>query len=341
VQRSLADWQPQQLGADTRQVVQLRPLELSGQSNYMRALREHVDRLAGTDASVMLIGPPGSMKQGIAQHVHLRANKDAPFVVLNGEVLDERTAVAELFGSEYRGQRQPGLLEQANGGTLYLQDFIELPVTAQKLLHSALVSGEFQPLGSTQKQPLSLRLIASSSDDPHQALSSGRLLEEFFYLVNVVPIQTLPLNEHREDVPVLIESMVTTFSDQEGLNYRVFSIAIQNKLRNHDWRGNERELRNLIKRLLILGESAEVSSDELEEALVVPVGSESADNEDVMRLPLHLPLREARAEFEKVYLARQLHAVDGRIGDLAPRVGMERTHLYRKLRSLGIDTRRA
>ncbi len=341
VDRSLKNWQQSNAAGEGKAAERLAPMELVGQSSYMRGLREQVERLAGADASVMLTGPAGSLKHELAQHIHLSASPDAPFVVVGGDTLDERTAAAELYGSEHDGQRQIGLLEQANGGTLFLQDFTELPLVAQKLLNTALERGEFQALGAPQLRPLSVRVIASSNDDPRQAVSAGRLLEELFYRLNVVPIQTLGLNEHREDIPLLVESLANVLSESEGLSYRHFNVAAQNKLRNHDWRGNVLELRNLVKRLLILGEDSEVASDEIEAALVVPEGAERVLSDDVMRLPLHLPLREARAEFERAYLSRQLAEVGGRMGDLATRIGMERTHLYRKMRSLGIDTRRA
>lgn len=342
VERSLHNWSPPS-AAGARTGERPQPLDLVGQSAYMRGLREQVERLGGTDAAVMLIGPSGSLKHELAQHIHLAGPAaEAPFVVLSGDMLDERTAAAELFGSEYDGQRQAGLLEQADGGTLFLQDFTELPLVAQKLLNTALERGEYSAVGGAHMRALNLRVIASSNDDPLQAVAAGRLLEELFYRLNVVPIQTLALNEHREDIPKLVESLVDALTEQQGLGYRHFSVAVQNKLRNHDWQGNVLELRNLVKRLLILGEGSEVAMEEVEAALVVPAGEEGGGlSDDVMRLPLHLPLREARAEFERAYLSRQLAEVGGRMGDLATRIGMERTHLYRKMRSLGIDTRRA
>ncbi len=340
VDRSLRNWDQPANNPELKPTERLQPLELVGQSTYMRALREQVERLANTDAAVMLIGPSGSLKHELAQHIHLSADADAPFVVLSGDMLDDRTAAAELLGSEYDGQRHSGLLEQANGGTLFLQDFIDLPMVAQRLLNTALERAEFQALGSTQQRSLSLRIIASSNEDPLLAVSSGRLLEDLYYRLNVVPIQTLGLNEHREDIPALVESISSVEAEKEGLSYRHFNVATQNKLRNHDWRGNVLELRSLVKRLLILGEGSEVSTDEIDAALVMPAGESSNLQDDLMRLPLHLPLREARAEFERTYLARQLAEVGGRMGDLASRIGMERTHLYRKMRSLGIDTRR-
>lgn len=341
VDRSLRNWSAPANSSEHKSAERLNPLELVGQSAYLRGLREQVERLGETDAAVMLIGPSGSLKHEIAQHIHLKGRADSAFIVLSGELLEERTAAAELFGSEYDGQRHAGLLEQADGGTLFLQDFTELPLVAQKLLNTALERGEFQAVGGSQPRPLSVRIISSSNEDPRQAISSGRLLEEFFYRLNVVPIQTLALNEHREDIPLLLEALSSTLSEKAGLSYRHFNVAAQNKLRNRDWQGNVLELRNLVQRLLILGEDSEVSIAEIEAALVVPAGEESQLSDDTMRLPLHLPLREARAEFEKAYLSRQLAEVGGRMGDLAERIGMERTHLYRKMRSLGIDTRRA
>jgi len=154
-------------------------------------------------------------------------------------------------------------------------------------------------------------------------------------------IRTLPLREHREDVPALLGHYVDRFVEQQGLPYRHFAVAAQNRLRNMDWPGNIMELINLVQRLLILGKQVEIGLDEIEE-LATP-GNQAGSYEvgaDVMRLPLDLPMREARAEFEKLYLQRQLEKVDGNIVELARNVGMERTHLYRKLRSVGIQAGR-
>ncbi|MEM6988711.1 MAG: helix-turn-helix domain-containing protein, partial [Pseudomonadota bacterium] len=159
----------------------------------------------------------------------------------------------------------------------------------------------------------------------------------------LVIIRVRPLKEHKEDIPAIVDALIDHLVEHESLAYRHMGVATKNRLRNADWPGDMLQLLNFIKRLLILGDDPEISVDEVDAALgeVTMLDPVPGQQGDMFKLPLHLPLREARAEFERVYLAQQLKDVDGRMGELATRVGMERTHLYRKLRSLGIETKRA
>ncbi len=191
-------------------------------------------------------------------------------------------------------------------------------------------------MGGTEPVPVDIRVIATTSADLEEAVKAGHFREDLYYHLNVVPLRAPPLREHSEDVPELLNYYVDRFVMQENLPYREFSIAAQNRLRNYGWPGNIRELKNMVQRLLILGQGSVIEIEEVESALqherAPAVGEEAGAD-----LPLDLPLREAREQFEKVYLEHQLQEVGGSVGKLAKRVGMERTHLYRKLRGLGID----
>jgi DNA-binding NtrC family response regulator len=176
-----------------------------------------------------------------------------------------------------------------------------------------------------------VRIIAATAYDIEQAVSTGRLREEFYYYLNVIPLHIPPLREHCEDVPELLEFYINFFVNQENLSYRRFTVAVQNRLRNYSWPGNIRELKNLVQRLLILGNDHTIEIDEVEPILKHrPPATGSLSVYD-------LPLREAREQFEKAYLEHQLQEVGGNVSKVASRVGLERTHLYRKLRALDID----
>jgi len=319
------------------------PPELVGGSAYIKSLREQAARSAENDATVLISGEPGSGKSVLARQIHaLSAQRDGPFVALRGDSLTDNNAASELFGSEYAGVVNPGLFDQARGGTLFISDVGGLPEQAQTLLLAALEARQYSRVGGQQSLPLELRLIAASRDKLRDRVAAGQFREDLYYRIDVVPLATRGLREHKEDIPALLEYHANWFVEHEKLPYRHFNVAAQNRLRNHDWPGNIRELKNLVQRLMILGSGVEVGVDEVEQALSSGEGAISASaSGGLMPVPLELPLRQARAEFERCYLLAQLKAVDGSIVELAKRVGMERTHLYRKLRSLGVDVGRA
>ncbi len=340
VDKSLQSWS--RITPQTDACVQPKPIEWVGNSEYSREMREQLPKVVSTAAPVLISGPAGSLKHQIAQRLHIDGERyGKPYVIVRCDALDPRTAAVELFGGEHAGEQTVGLIEQAGGGTLFLQDVFELPAAAQKQLDACLASGSFHRVGGTGTLSLDARVVASTDGDAQ--LDGPGVIEDLFYRLNVVPIRTRPLSEHKEDIPAVVESHIDYLVENENLGYRHLGVAAKNRLRHADWPGDLVQLLNFIKRLLILSDGPEVSVDEVDAALenVADATPHSGPEGDLFRLPLHLPLREARAEFERVYLARQLVDVDGRMGDLASRVGMERTHLYRKLRSLGIETKRA
>ena len=311
--------------------------EPAGKSKVMQNLREQAQRIAQHNTWVLIGGEPGAGKEVIARYIHAHSPlRDRPFVeVAVGSMSPEHSA-AELFGTEEGDRIVYGRLEQANGGTLLLANISDMDLQTQSRLLSVFQSHSFLRMGGTEPVPIDIRVIATTSADLEQEVEEGRFREDLYYHLNVVPLNVPPLREHSSDVPELLNYYVDRFVMQENLPYREFSIAAQNRLRNYSWPGNIRELKNLVQRLLILGQGPVIDVDEVETALRHPE-QPSAGEAASASLPLDLPLREAREQFEKVYLEHQLQEVGGSVGKLAKRVGLERTHLYRKLRALGID----
>jgi DNA-binding NtrC family response regulator len=228
-----------------------------------------------------------------------------------------------------------GLLEQANGGTLLLHDIADMDPTTQAKLFSALDTGTFQRIGADQPVELYVRIIAATHHNLEALVDKGQFRKDLYFQLNVVPIYIPPLRNHSEDIPELISYFTRLYVDQEDLPYRKFSTAAQNRLRNYDWPGNVRELMNLIQRLLIVGTDGEVSLEEVEIALgsSAPVAASSQGT----GINYDLRLRQSREQFEREYLEYHLRLAGGSVGKVAKAAGLERTHLYRKLRSLGID----
>ncbi len=336
VNRALESERLQQENLGLRRQVQ--PVsEPAGKSKVMQNLREQAQRIAQHSTWVLISGEPGTGKEVIARYIHAHSPlRDRPFVeVAVGSMSPEHSA-AELFGTEDGERIVYGRLEQANGGTLLLGNISDMDLQTQSRLLSVFQSHSFLRMGGTEPVPIDIRVIATTSADLEQEVEDGRFREDLYYHLNVVPLSVPPLRDHSSDVPELLNYYVDRFVMQENLPYREFSIAAQNRLRNYSWPGNIRELKNLVQRLLILGQGPVIDVDEVEAALRHPEQASAAEGASAS-LPLDLPLREAREQFEKVYLEHQLQDVGGSVGKLAKRVGMERTHLYRKLRALGID----
>ena len=246
-----------------------------------------------------------------------------------------------MFGAETAEGVQQGLLEQANGGTLFLDEVAELDPELQQRLSSVLERRALVRNGGAAPTPLDLRVIAATAQNLEGQVKAGRFREELYYLLSVVPLVVPPLRKRSEDVPELLRLYGDFFANRDHLPYRHFPVDVQNRLRNYGWPGNVRELRNLVQRLLVMGSADQVSLDEVEAAFgtvpaTVPAAVAGGQNNGV---DFSLPLREAREQFERLYLLRQLQEAGGSVGKLAKIVGMERTHLYRKLRDLGVDVK--
>jgi len=312
-------------------------LEPVGHSAVMQRLREQVKRIAQHDTWVLISGEPGSGRATFARYLHSQsARRDRPFVELAVSSIAEGNSARELFGSESQGHIHYGRLEQAMGGALFLDEVADMDMEAQALLLGALDTGEFIRVGGSEPVKIDVRIIAATARDLEKEVKAGRFREDLFYHLNVVPLHILPLREHREDVPELLTYYVDYFTTYERLPYRKLSVGAQNFLRNYDWPGNVLELKNLVQRLLMLGSGDEIGAEGVEAALGqggTPVSGAA------FPVSLDQPLRQAREQFERVYLQYQLDKHGGNVSKMAQDVGMERTHLYRKLRSLGIEIR--
>lgn len=306
---------------------------LPGASDYVKTLRDQVHEQATKTHSLLLLGESGSGRVLLAQSIHDRHPElTGRFVQLRCDTLSSVNAHRELFGEENGGAISMGYLESAAGGTLFLTDVELLPGNAQQCLLQAIEQQSFLRVGSSNKVSFRCRLVASSRQDLSLPLTRGSFDPVLARRLCDETLTIKPLREHPEDIPALLEALVDWHVQEEGLGYRHFSVAAQNRLRNLDWPGNLLELKNLVQRILLLGGSSMVEVAEINRVLGAV---ESSDTSLVLRYDL--PLREARADFERQYLLRCLVKTGGNIGDLAKHVGMERTHLYRKLRSLDID----
>jgi len=242
-----------------------------------------------------------------------------------------------LFGSESGGEITTGVFEQAAGGTLFLDQIADLDLATQSHLINVLEEKRFLRVGGKQPVTLDVRVIAASNQNLEDAVAAGRFREDLYYRLNVVPITVPALREHREDVPELVGFYIDWMVEKEGLPYRRFTTGALNLLRNYTWPGNIRELKNLVQRLLILTSNEEIGDTDVAAAL----GAQKAivSPQTMPTLLFDLPLREARDQFEKAYLEHYLKRTGGNVSEVADAVGMERTHLYRKLKGLGIDIR--
>lgn len=312
------------------------PSEPIGNSAVMQLLRTKAEQAAQHDLPVLITGEQGCGREQLARFIHERGAGTGAFVTMDQCELTAENCRGYLLGRESDGERQVGLFDQASGGTLYIPDLQDIPSDSLRIIHQVLESGHFVHEGGSGEETLNCRLIASASTDLMQRAQKDEALQQLYYRLNVLPLQVPPLRDRPDDVPELVRFYADWFPNRDNLPYRAFSVAAQNRLRNHSWPGNIRELRNLIQQLLVLGSEDEVSVAEVEEALRQSPTTQAA--EEPARPPLfHLPLREAREHFEREYLVFKLREAGGSVGRLAEAVGMERTHLYRKLRSLGID----
>ena len=323
-----------------RQVVQSH--EIVGNSRAMQQLRDQTLRLAAHDSTVLLYGEPGVGKETVARYLHAHSTrKSRPFIKVVLPMLEASSMAQQLFGAEdEQGTVHYGLVDQVNGGVLYLMEVAELDLESQRILVRALETNRFVRVGGHTEIDFDCRVVVSASHDLQDDVEGGHFLEALYYQLSIVPLQIPPLREHAEDIPELLNYYVNQLTAQEGLPYRHFTFPAQNFLRNQRWSGNMLELRNLVQRLLILGTEVDISLEEAEEAVGAAIPVFSHEVGFIPESLYDLPLRQAREQFEHDYLVYQLKHADGNVSKLADQVKMERTHLYRKMRSLGVDPKK-
>ncbi len=309
-----------------------------GKSAALSSLKGQIDRVAATNSRILIRGSSGTGKELSARVIHAKSARAAgPFVVLNAAAMAPDRVEEELFGTEDRtGPRKVGALEEAHGGTLYIDEVADMPLETQGKVLRVLIEQKFQRIGGGPKVSVDVRIISSTSRDLEREMQEGRFRQDLFHRLAVVPLRVPSLAERRDDIPALIDYFVGQVSAASGLAPRKIGDDATAVLQAHDWPGNVRELRNNIERLLILsgGEpgtiiTADMLPDEIGSNVPLPVNGGA---EHLMSMPL----REAREIFEREYLLAQINRFGGNISRTAEFVGMERSALHRKLRALGV-----
>ena len=314
------------------------PTEMLGDSAAFRALKSQLDKVTKSNGRVMLTGPAGSGKEIAARYIHANsARANAPFVTVSSASVQPDRMEEVLFGRETPGRGvEKGLLEQAHGGVIYLDEVADMPLGTQTKMLRVLVDQAFQRVGGTEKVQVDLRFVSSTNRDLSLEIEAGRFRQELFHRLNVVPIPVPSLEDRREDIPLLAEHFIAMLNRTQGLPLRTLAEDARALLQTMLWPGNVRQLKNVVERVLILGDSTDpISARELPSAEETPAG----DGRIVLSGGLAtLPLREARELFEREYLLTQINRFGGNISRTASFVGMERSALHRKLKSLGVAT---
>ena len=312
-----------------------------GASSAMGNLRRIIDRVGPANSRILISGPSGAGKEMAARLLHAKSTRaDGPFVVLNAPTMAPERMESELFGVEGApGQpRQVGALEEAHTGTLYLDEVADMPLETQAKILRVLVDQNFQRVGGSARVAVDVRVISSTSRDLAEAIAEGRFREDLFHRLSVMPIRVPSLAERREDIPELTAYFMEQIAAGMGVASREIAADAMAVLQTHDWPGNIRQLRNNIERLMILvaGEpGAQITAAMLpaEVGALVPAIPSGVGGEKLMSLPL----REAREVFEREYLIAQINRFSGNVSRTAEFIGMERSALHRKLKSLGVD----
>jgi two-component system nitrogen regulation response regulator NtrX len=333
VERALDAGRRKRLSARTQGSALAVPI---GKSKITQMLREQVQQSASSSSPVLFVGELGSGREAYARYLHSLSGRSLkPFFTVVAASLGQDPAAA-LFGSERDGKVEPGAFDQATGGSLYISGLEDLNANAQRALLGAIEQNGYTRVGGRQRLNLNVRWISSAQEGFEAHSSSEPFRRDLLAHLSVITLRVPPLRDYAEDVPDLLRYYVDRLVDEQHLPLRRFSVAAQNRLRNYPWPGNVGELKNLVQRVLILGAGEEIRLEEIERELAVKM---AIDEPLVKQDLLALPLREAREQFERAYLQQQLLLCNGKVGQLAKRVGMERTHLYRKLRALGVDFR--
>lgn len=315
--------------------------KIVGQSVAINQLRQTVERIAPTNSRIMISGAPGAGKELVARVIHETSNRsNGPFIAINSANIMPDSMEAELFGVEggEGRQRKTGALEEAHGGTLYFDEIADMPLETQGRILRVLVEQNFQRVGGATRVHVDVRIVSSTSRDLAQAIAAKVFREDLYHRLAVVPIHVPGLSERREDIPALIHYFIEQLAQTTGMPKRPVGDDAMAVLQTHDWPGNVRQLRNNVERMMILAAGdpdSTITADMLppEIGSMVPATPTGAGGERLMSLPL----RDAREVFEREYLVAQINRFGGNISRTAEFIGMERSALHRKLKSLGID----
>ncbi|MGB0906292.1 MAG: sigma-54-dependent transcriptional regulator [Maricaulaceae bacterium] len=314
--------------------------ELIGSSSHITQIRQKITKIAPTNSRVLITGPSGSGKELIARHLHANSGRaNGPFKAVNAASMVPERVEEELFGSvsDDGHTTKTGLLEKAHNGTLYLDEVADMPLETQGKLLRLLVEQRFQRIGDTDDVQVDVRVITSTSRDLEKEARLGTFREDLYHRLNVMPLEAPPLASRREDIPDLVNYFIDRLASSTGLPARQIGEDAMAALQAHDWPGNVRQLRNNVERLLILATGDPSQAITLQtlppEVSVVRGSAAPSDNEKIIAMPL----RDAREHFEREYLQAQIERFGGNISRTASFVGMERSALHRKLKSLGVN----
>src|SRR5271163_4213235 len=331
------------LKREVKELKQLAPAAsvLTGRSACMNQLRQTIERAAKANSRILIVGPSGSGKELAARTLHNTSSRaEGPFIVINAAAITPERMEVELFGIEQSNgeqQRKAGALEEAHGGTLFIDEIGDMPRETQNKILRVLVDQTFQRVGGTAKVEVNVRIITSTARNLEEEIAAGRFREDLFHRLSVVPIRVPPLAERREDVPQLVEHFMDQISQATGLPKRRIGTDAMAVLQTHDWPGNVRQLRNNVERLMILAggdADAVITADMLPQDVGAMVPAMPRGGGEQL---MGMPLREAREAFEREYLRAQISRFGGNISRTAEFVGMERSALHRKLKALGMD----
>jgi two-component system nitrogen regulation response regulator NtrX len=313
--------------------------ELVGLSSAASQLRQLIEKIAPTNSRVLITGPAGSGKEVVARLIHARSRRAGnAFVAINCATMAPDRIEAELFGAETAdGPRKTGLFELAHNGTLYLDEVADMPLETQAKILRVLVDQTFLRIGGSTRVQVDVRVISSTTHDLRGEIAAGRFREDLYHRLNVVPVRVPPLAERRDDVPLLVAHFMKRLSAASGLPTREVGDDAMAVLQAHNWPGNVRQLRNMVERLLILATDDAVQAISAD-LLPADFGGDAPWNNGGRDLVISLPLREAREIFEREYLLAQINRFGGNISRTATFIGMERSALHRKLKSLGVGS---
>jgi two-component system nitrogen regulation response regulator NtrX len=307
--------------------------ELIGNSSTLVKLRNSIEKFSKTDSRILIFGPAGSGKELVGRLIHEASSRSNNFFkVVNGAILDPNHFDFELFGSENNDKIISGIFEKTNNGTLLIDNISDVPLQTQGKILRVLSDQKFHRVNGANEISVNIRVMCSTSKNLKEEILSGNFREDLFHRINVIPMQTPYLKDIKEDIPLLTDYFIKRISDTNGLK----PIAINSKnavFYDYDWPGNVRELRNLIERVVILASGKNEDVDKiLSESLKI-----SSIKENKSEDAFQFPLKEAREKFEKNYLEIQLNRHNGNVSKTADYIGMERSALHRKLKSLGIN----
>ncbi len=331
------------LKREVKELKQLAPVSstMIGHSPSMNQLRQTVERAAKANSRIMIVGPSGGGKELAARTLHTMSSRaEGPFVVINAAAIVPERMEVELFGVEQSNgeyQRKAGALEEAHGGTLFIDEVADMPRETQSKILRVLVDQTFLRVGGMTKVNVDVRIVSSTTRNLEAEIAEGRFREDLYHRLSVVPIRVPPLSDRREDIPELVEHFMDQISLSTGLPKRKIGTDAMAVLQSHIWPGNVRQLRNNVERLMILAggdPDATITADMLPQDVgsMVPAMPTGHNGEHIMGLPL----REAREVFERDYLIAQISRFSGNISRTAEFVGMERSALHRKLKALGV-----